>query len=511
MAKHSVTVHEDVLRHLWSKQYFHADRLSTLDGRKLKIVSPGRLNRGGGPDFHDGAIILEGQLFRGDIEFHRTNDDWNVHLHNNDPKYNSVILHVVLHGNPGAGSTISASGRTIPVLALDEFLSSPLEKIIEHAVREEHASRRAPLRCLQHNDALGTDILDQWIQKLYGERLKEKAVTMFGRLLEIIDEQCRRVAEPEETYGARREEGNPDEIPIPETDIGEEELRGVDAWEQLLYEGFMDGLGYSENRIPFVILATRVPVQCLKYSFALSKLTTLELEAILFRVSGLLPEIHSLHDQQSKVLLHQLHTAWRNLNAGSRMAEPCSVESMKATEWMFSPTRPANFPTARIAAASFLLGRILYRQLLIRILTIVDGTHSSPREKLDDLLGALTIEEDPFWSFHYSFTESSPRRHAIIGDARKYDLIINTILPLCSLYACILRTERLHEQALKIAAVTPLLEDNFITRRMEKQLLKDRLQLRSAYQQQGIIQLYKRYCSIDRCSDCEVGKRVFQN
>jgi len=67
----------------------------------------------------------------------------------------------------------------------------------------------------------------------------------------------------------------------------------------------------------------------------------------------------------------------------------------------------------------------------------------------------------------------------------------------------------LHEQALKVAAVVPLLESNFITRRMEKQLLKKKLRLRSAYQQQGIIQLYKRYCSADRCNDCEIGKMIF--
>ncbi|MGA9407447.1 MAG: DUF2851 family protein [Bacteroidota bacterium] len=510
MAIHSVTIHEDILRHLWSKQYLDADRLTTLDGRTLKIISPGILNRGGGPDFHDGVIILDGQTFRGDIEFHRTNDDWNIHLHNNDQKYNSVILHVVLHGNPGAGSTTSASGRLIPVLAIDEFLSFPLEKIIEHAMRDEHISRSAPLRCFDHNNMVGVDILEQWIQKLYGERLKEKAVHMFGRLVEIIDEQHRGISEPAENYRAWRGEENPDEIPAPETHVGEKELHRVDAWEQLLYEGFMDGLGYSKNRIPFATLANRVSVRILKSSFVSYELTALELEAILFRVSGLLPEMQLTHDQQSKIHLHQLHTAWKNLHARPRITQLHSIESMHPTEWMFSPTRPANFPTARIAAASFLLERILYRQMLTHIVTIVEGAHSSPQEKLEHLLTILTIGEDPFWSFHYSFTESSPRRHAILGDARKYDLVINTILPLCSLNAVIFQTENLHEQAMKIAAVIPLLEANFITRRMEKQLLKEKLRLRSAYQQQGIIQLYKRYCRTGRCSECEVGAAVFQ-
>ncbi len=507
---HSVEIHEDILRHLWSKQYLDTERLTTLDGRRLKVIEPGVLNRGGGPDFRDGVITLDGQTFRGDIEFHRTADDWNAHLHNTDLKYNSVILHVVLHNNPGAGVTMSACGRLIPVLAIDEFLSYPIEKVVEHAMRDEHLSRSVPLRCLDRNNEIGTDVLEKWIQNLYRERLKEKAVRMFGRLVEIIDEQHRAVFEPGENYEALPEEENPDEIPIPETRIDEEQLRQVDAWEQLLYEGVMDGLGYSKNRIPFAALANRVSVQRLKYSFGQSELTDMELEAILFRVSGLLPEIQSIHDQQSKIRLYQLHTAWKNLNAGPQMIKLRSVELMHAAEWTFSPTRPANFPSARIPAAGILLGRMLYRQLLTHIITIMNGAYSSAEEKLEYLLSVLAIDEDPFWSFHYSFTESSPRRHSLLGDTRKYDIIVNTILPLCSLYSFIFKTENLNEYTLKTVAVIPLLENNFITRRMEKQLLKGKLHLRSALEQQGIIQLYKRYCSIERCSECEVGKVVFQ-
>ena len=355
---HSVEIHEDILRHLWNNQYLQTERLTTVDGRKLNVVSPGVLNRGGGPDFRDGVIILDGQTYRGDIEFHRMADDWNVHLHNTDPKYNSVILHVVLHCSPGSGATMSECGRQIPVLAIDEFLSSPLEKVIEHAIRDEHLSRSAPLRCLDRNDEVGADLLAGWIRSLYRERLKEKAVRMFGRLVEIINEQQRGVFEPAEIYASPRGEENPDDIPVPETHIGEEELRSGNAWDQLLYEGVMDGMGFSKNRIPFASLALRVSVQSLKHPSFPANLTDLELEAILLRISGLLPEIHSLRDQESKIRLHQLHTAWKNLASGLGLAHLRSAQAMHAAEWVFSPTRPANFPTARIAAASVLLGRI---------------------------------------------------------------------------------------------------------------------------------------------------------
>lgn len=264
-----------------------------------------------------------------------------------------------------------------------------------------------------------------------------------------------------------------------------------------------------KNRIAFASLALHVSVQRLKPPSFPARLTDLELEAILFRTSGLLPEISSLRDQESKIRLHQLHTAWKNISDCPGLAHLRAAETMHAAEWVFSPTRPANFPTARIAAASVLLGRILYRNLLSHIVTIVCSIRSSAEETLHSLCDAFTIEEDPFWSFHYSFAESSPRRHSLLGDARKIDIVVNTILPLCSLYAFIFKLEALNENVLKLASVIPLLENNFITRKMEKQLLKGRWVFRSALEQQGAIQLYKRYCYPERCSECEVGRIVF--
>jgi hypothetical protein len=51
--------------------------------------------------------------------------------------------------------------------------------------------------------------------------------------------------------------------------------------------------------------------------------------------------------------------------------------------------------------------------------------------------------------------------------------------------------------------------DNSITRLMQRQLLKEKLSLRSVSAQQGVIQLYKFYCREERCAECEVGGVVF--
>lgn len=502
-------IHEDILRHLWARQYLDHRRLATTDGRQLRVVEPGKLNRGSGPDFRDGVIVVDGKTYRGDIEFHRSTSDWQNHSHGTDKSYNSVVLHVVFCPPSSGAPTLSASGRSIPVLAIAPFLSSPLEKILEHTMRDEHLSRTAPLRCFHHTDALDAEGLENWIHALSVQRMKEKAVTMLARLLEIVEEQRRTSFETQGRGVARQMSVAPAEAQGGGDTTAKEEIQNETAWQQLLYEGIMDGLGYSNNRVPFVTLAQRVSVMQILAASRLRELSTLELESILFEVSGLLPNLPYVSDQDSKIRLHELRASWTDLCATSSVAGLASIETMNGSDWSFSPTRPANFPTSRIAAASDLLGRIISRRLLARLVTIVGEPSVSPAGRVGQLLRILDIDEDPYWSFHYTFAESSPRRHSRLGDMRKHDIIVNTVLPLCSLYAVVFESERVHECAVEIAAEIPLLESNFITRKIERQVLEGKLSLRSAFYQQGTIQLYERYCAANRCHECNIGRKLF--
>ena len=497
-------IHEDLLRHLWSGQYLDAERLATIDERFLKVIHPGTLNRGSGPDFRDAIVVLDGKTLRGDIEFHRSIADWRAHSHDVDANYNSVILHVVLRGNSDVTSTLSASGRPIPILMIEQYLSYPLEKILEHTMRDEHVSLSAPLRCFHRNDGIDVDVLESWIRRLFAERLKEKETRMLARLYQIIDDRQRGVFEPEEKYNE-----NPDDIPVSELSITKEELKQSDAWDQLLYGAIMDGLGYSKNRAPFKDLAYRVSIQRLRILSASRELTQHDIEAILFRISGLLPASHELNDQQSKVHVHLLQSLWKELSADVHSAHLFSVESLPATDWVFTPTRPSNFPTVRIAAASHFLTRILHGQMVKHIITIIAGVDSSTEEKLDQLLSLFDIAGESFWNYHYSFTDSFPQRRSLLGNARRLDIIINAIIPLSNLYGNIFGIDVIGSHASRIAEAIPLLESNAVVRKIENQLLKGKLRLSAAHQQQGAIQLYRRYCTMGRCDECEVGKRVF--
>src|SRR6185369_2011667 len=91
---------ERFLRQLWKQTAFRTESLTTVDGKAVEILSTGGLNTDGGPDFKNARVRIGGILYRGDIELHRTAAEWKHHSHHRDPKYNGVVLHVVLYGIP---------------------------------------------------------------------------------------------------------------------------------------------------------------------------------------------------------------------------------------------------------------------------------------------------------------------------------------------------------------------------------------------------------------------------
>jgi hypothetical protein len=67
----------------------------STDGERLQVLVPGRHNVHEGPDFREIAMLVNGLVFVGDAEYHRASSDWLHHDHNNDPRYDNTILHIV--------------------------------------------------------------------------------------------------------------------------------------------------------------------------------------------------------------------------------------------------------------------------------------------------------------------------------------------------------------------------------------------------------------------------------
>ncbi len=493
-------MNEDLLRHIWSRQLIDTERLVTTDGRAVRISAPGNLSRKSGPDFREARIEIGEVMFIGDVEFHRTAGDWVQHDHHNDPNYNSVILHVVLSGE--AQQTHSHSGRIIPTIILEPFLLSSVVRIADQLAREEYTSRRSEIPCASINDPIAPSLINQWITTLYRERLQEKILLLHNRLCEIIIAQQRAVGEPYPSYPDMRD--MIDEIPLPDAKISKELLQQKLPWDQLLYDQLMDALGYSNNRGAMKQVSELVPIHWLKNGAVndSSGLSPVQLEAVLFRASGLLPALPLVTDQDSKVHIHSLLSAWNELPA------KIPLSPLRPDAWNFSPTRPSNFPTIRIAAASILLYKICSHSFFKSLITIVGGRFSSSQSKIEQLITLFDVGDHPFWNYHYSFAEAVHQKHAVLGRSRTLDMLANVVVPFIALYAKIFGNAELFDLCLNLAIELPLLEENSILKRMEKQLIKKKLTLSHAYQQQGLLQLHKRYCSVEQCSRCSIGKEL---
>jgi hypothetical protein len=97
----------------------------------------------------------------------------------------------------------------------------------------------------------------------------------------------------------------------------------------------------------------------------------------------------------------------------------------------------------------------------------------------------------------------------LIGLERVQDIILNTVIPVTLLYARVFKDPAVRKHVLELYESFPAVESNSILRTMSTQLLKLHIPLKTAFLQQGTIQLYKFYCTEGRCGECEIGGGIF--
>lgn len=85
---------EQLLHYVWKHRLFQTD-LKTTDGIPIEILDVGLHNTDEGPDFFNAKVKVGERVWIGNIEIHRSSDEWFKHQHDQNKVYNSVILHVV--------------------------------------------------------------------------------------------------------------------------------------------------------------------------------------------------------------------------------------------------------------------------------------------------------------------------------------------------------------------------------------------------------------------------------
>lgn len=475
---------------MWQRQLFTTNGLHTPDGKPITILSPGKVNTDSGPDFTGARICIGNITFYGDVEIHSDAAAWQAHGHDTDPHYNRVILHVVMTHNHLSPPAHTSSNRQLPVLILHPFCDDALYAAWTQCLSE--AATELPLACFKVNDEVPERTILQTLDRLADERIELKVRRFEERLKALIDESKCTVREPYPRYY-----GNPEDIPIPKTQYTQKDFSQREHWEQLLYEGLMEGLGYSKNQEPFLSLAQSMRLSTLR-QFPLEDTQTMM--ALLFGAGGLLPSTRDLNDKESRILVRALRKRWKEFRPSFKRP------LLTVGDWKFFRLRPHNFPTIRLAAFCHLLPALFDNEGLRKLVGVFKLDGINPKARLEKLRLLFDLVPDEYWRYHYNFGRRSTKAITPLGTSRVHDLIMNVIVPIVLLYARAFRDANVRINARKVLEAMPLKEENSITSIITRYLLKKRLVLGSALQHQGAIQLYKFYCTPIRCSECEIGR-----
>src|SRR4051794_20918353 len=124
----------DVARAWWSLQ--PQTLLALEDGRRCLLLYNGQPGGPAGPDVHDAVLRLlprtpeeEEIQLAGDVEFHVRASAWFTHGHQDDPRYNRVILHVVYYLDSST-PTRRQDGSSVPTCSLLDLSRPPQQASI---------------------------------------------------------------------------------------------------------------------------------------------------------------------------------------------------------------------------------------------------------------------------------------------------------------------------------------------------------------------------------------------
>ena len=229
---------EGLLQYIWQHKLWLSEDMVTNDGRKVRVIDPGLLNTDAGPDFFNAKVEIDGRLWVGNVEIHVRASDWKRHHHDEDPAYDSVILHVVEKDD---APVARINGEIIPQVELK--VSPRFNESYDRLV-----NAKVELPCAARLGEVPPLTVTEWIEALAFERLHGKV----DRVRELYD-------------------------------------RYNGSWEDICYVMLARTLGFGINNDAFERLARVTPLRLLhKHSDSI-----LQVEALLFGQAGLLGGAHA--------------------------------------------------------------------------------------------------------------------------------------------------------------------------------------------------------------------------
>ena len=124
-------VPETVLHEAWRRADRSRAPVSTVDGKRYRVLYSGMPGGSYGPDFRDAVLERDdGSEVVGDVEVHREPADWFAHGHDSDPKYGRVLFHAVgpypTEDRSEAQPAVTNSlGIEVPELGIGRLIDEP--------------------------------------------------------------------------------------------------------------------------------------------------------------------------------------------------------------------------------------------------------------------------------------------------------------------------------------------------------------------------------------------------
>lgn len=366
---------EALVQALWHQQRFDRSALRTTAGEVITILEPGTLNRDGGPDFRNAHLRIGGTTWRGDVEIHVSSRTWFDHDHHEDARYNSVILHVSLHGDLWTGGLLRPDGTRLPEVVLYPHLEASLRELLF----QFYTTPTDELLCAARWPTVPDAVRQPYLLELAHERMRAKTQRLARSQADHLDD--------------------------------------------VLHQRLFAALGYAKNTEPMQELARRVPLSLLR-----PLNDPLEVEALLFGVAGLLPEPADLLDADRATADYAMDLRERF----DRLRHRLDVTPMRGVVWQFFRLRPANFPTLRIAQAARFVGPggLLRQDPLVALLDAA----RQPRP-IDALFRVLRVQPGAFWETHFRLEKATKPRKPALGKSRLRALLVNAVVPVLLLHA----------------------------------------------------------------------------
>ncbi len=275
---------EDFLHYVWKFQKFSTTFLNSTTNELINIERVGTHNFNSGPDFFNAQLLINNQLWAGNVEIHIKSSDWYAHRHENDIAYDNVILHVVWEFD---AEVFRKDNTTIPTLELKSIIDS---KLLEN-YRKLLNRKEQWIPCEKDFAKVDDFVFNNWLERLYIERLKQKSI--------LIEEELK---------------------------------KSNNHWERVLFKLLFKNFGLKVNGESFYSIANSFD-----YDLLFKINDVMSFEALLFGQAGLLdPDLENAYFKTMKEKYDFLKHKHQ-------------LDNNRVIKSKYFRLRPPNFPTLRLS------------------------------------------------------------------------------------------------------------------------------------------------------------------